>query len=349
MSSHEPTHVSRRTVLKASAAAGAAAVGTTALSGGAVAQDGSLGEWLSGVGNFDGVVDETGQSEVTVEVGANANGGPYGFGPAAVRVDPGTKVVWEWVGGTHNVVATDGSYESAMKGEKGFTFSQTFDSEGVSKYYCNPHKAMGMKGAIVVGDVEVDTGGGSSGGGSGGSGGSDGSSESGGDGSGGDGGSSESVDFGGWFEGVGNFDGVVDETGQSEVTVTVGSNANGGPYGFGPAAIKVDPGTKVTWEWKQGTHNVVADDGSYESELVSETGHTFSKTFDTPTVSKYFCRPHKAMGMKGAVVVGDGGGGSGGESGGLSTEELGVLGFAGVLSVGLLSPLASKAFGRSDE
>ncbi|MFC3476735.1 halocyanin domain-containing protein [Halobacterium litoreum] len=335
MNTDEPTHVSRRTVLKASAAAGAAAVGTTAFAGGAAAQDGSLGEWLSNVGNFDGVVDETGKDEVTVTVGSEANGGPYGFGPAAIRVDPGTKVVWEWKSGTHNVVADDGSYESAMKGEQGFTFSQTFDSEGVSKYYCNPHKAMGMKGAVVVGDVEVDTGasGGSGGGGS----------------DGGDAESTESVDFGGWFDNVGNFDGVVDETGKSEVTVTVGSEGNGGPYGFGPAAVRVDPGTTVVWEWKSGTHNVVANDGAYESEMVGEQGHTFSQTFDSEGVSKYYCQPHEAMGMKGAVVVGDGGGGSGGDAGGLSMEEFGVLGFAGVLIAGLLSPFAAKAFGKSEE
>jgi len=32
----------------------------------------------------------------------------------------------------------------------GHIFSQTFDDTGTTKYYCMPHKTMGMKGAIVV-------------------------------------------------------------------------------------------------------------------------------------------------------------------------------------------------------
>ncbi|MFB6073205.1 MAG: halocyanin domain-containing protein [Halobacterium sp.] len=341
MTENTPTHVSRRTVLKASAAAGAAAVGGAAATGSAAAQGAGLEEWFSKTSNYDGVVDRTGKSEVTIEVGAQANNGPYGFGPAAIRVDPGTTVTWKWVKGTHNVQAKDGSYKSKLTGESGFTFSHTFESEGVSKYFCMPHKAMGMKGAVVVGDVDV---GGSS------------SSSSG--GSGGSGGSSHSVDFGGWFENTSNFDGVVDETGKSEVTVEVGAQANNGSYGFAPAAIRVDPGTTVTWKWVKGTHNVQAKDGSYKSKLTGESGFTFSHTFESEGVSKYFCMPHKAMGMKGAVVVGSAGGSSGssapaaatgGDSGnGLSTEELGVLGFAGVLTAGLLSPFVAKAFGNSD-
>jgi halocyanin-like protein len=112
-------------------------------------------------------------------------------------------------------------------------------------------------------------------------------------------------DFGGWFEGVSNFDGVVDETGSSEVTVTVGSSANGGNFGFDPAAVRVDAGTTVVWEWngKGGSHNVAAEDGSFESELVDEEGHTFSHTFEEAGTVKYACTPHETVGMKGAVVV----------------------------------------------
>jgi halocyanin-like protein len=118
-------------------------------------------------------------------------------------------------------------------------------------------------------------------------------------------GGSSDADFGGWFEGVSNFDGVVDETGSSEVTVTVGSSANGGNFGFDPAAVRVDAGTTVVWEWngKGGSHNVAAEDGSFESELVAEEGHTFSHTFEEAGTVKYTCTPHETVGMKGAVVV----------------------------------------------
>lgn len=123
-----------------------------------------------------------------------------------------------------------------------------------------------------------------------------------------DGGSDDSggsSDFGGWFDNVGNFDGVVDKTGQSEVTVSVGAEGNGGGYAFDPAAITVDTGTTVVWEWTGdgGSHNVAAEDGSFESDMVDSEGHTFSHTFDSAGTFKYKCTPHEAMGMKGAVVV----------------------------------------------
>jgi halocyanin-like protein len=115
------------------------------------------------------VADATGQDEVTITVGAQGNGGNFGFDPAAVQVDPGTTVVWEWngEGGQHNVVAEEGGeFESELVAEAGFTFEQTLDSEGVVKYFCQPHRALGMKGVVVVG--EMPGGGGESGGGGGG-------------------------------------------------------------------------------------------------------------------------------------------------------------------------------------
>jgi halocyanin-like protein len=147
------TQCDRRTVLKAGfAAAFAVAVGAkpAVAAGNAEA---SLEDWLGNVSNFDGIVDERGKSTVTVTVGAEGNNGAYAFGPSVVQVDPGTTVVWEWnvKGGSHNVVAKDGSYESELQGSDGDRFDRTFDVEGISKYYCGPHRAMGMKGAVVVG------------------------------------------------------------------------------------------------------------------------------------------------------------------------------------------------------
>lgn len=118
-------------------------------------------------------------------------------------------------------------------------------------------------------------------------------------------GGSNSSEFGGWFDNVSNFDGVVDKTGESEVTVKVGAEGNSGGFAFDPAAIAVDAGTTVVWEWtgNGGMHNVVDDDGSFESEMTDEAGRTFSHTFDTAGTFKYKCAPHESMGMKGAVVV----------------------------------------------
>lgn len=195
----------RRGLLRTAGGA-TAAVALASATGPAAAQT-DFGGWLSDVGNYDGtVVDATGQDEVTVEVGVQANGGAFGFGPAAVQVDPGTTVVWEWTGKgvPHNVVDEAGNFESELISEAGATYEQTFDAAGVVKYYCTPHRGLGMKGVVVVGDVPDAGGSGAEGGGSGGGGGEGsgdgggeggegGGGESGGGGEGGDSGSSNSA------------------------------------------------------------------------------------------------------------------------------------------------------------
>ena len=143
----------RRDLLRA-AGGGAAATAAVAAGSGVASAQPSFGGWMSDVGNYSEVADRTGQDEVTIAVGAEGNGGAFGFDPAAVQVDPGTTIVWEWTGegGQHNVVAQDGaSFESDLVTEAGFTFSQTPESEGVITYYCQPHQQLGMKGVVVVG------------------------------------------------------------------------------------------------------------------------------------------------------------------------------------------------------
>jgi halocyanin-like protein len=130
----------------------------------------------------------------------------------------------------------------------------------------------------------------------------DGSDDGGSDGSG-DGGSTPSFD--GYLSETSNYDGVADRTGSEEVTVTVGTEVHGGNCGVGPAAIRVSTGTMVVCEWngKGSLHNVVAEDGSFQSEQVQEAGHTFSQTFEEAGTVKYYCTPHESLGMKGVVVV----------------------------------------------
>ncbi len=109
--------------------------------------------YLEDADNFDGTLeDATGQSEVSVRVGSEANGGNFGFSPPAVRVDAGTTVVWEWTGkgGSHNVVEEQGAFESELVDEQGHTFEQAVDESGVTLYNCTPHLGVGMLGAIVV-------------------------------------------------------------------------------------------------------------------------------------------------------------------------------------------------------
>jgi halocyanin-like protein len=178
-------------------------------------------------------------------------------------------------------------------------------------------------------------------------------------------------DYGGWLSDVGNYDGnVVDATGQDTVTIDVGVQANNGPNGFGPPAVQVNPGTTIVWEWVEGSHNVVDEGGAFETEITAESGFTFEHVPESTGVIKYYCAPHRAMGMKGVVDVvegsGSGGGsrgsGSGGGSGGESsaptgpdpTERMGSSGdgpvggiVVGGLALAFVSPALFAAFVRN--
>jgi halocyanin-like protein len=117
------------------------------------AQSDGFDGWFDDVSNVDGVVDRRGNDGVVVEVGVDANGGAFGFGPVAVRVSPGTTVRWEWTGegGGHNVVADGGTFNSGEPDSSAdTTFEHTFEETGTYLYVCTPHEAIGMKGAVVV-------------------------------------------------------------------------------------------------------------------------------------------------------------------------------------------------------
>lgn len=112
----------------------------------------SFDGWLADTSNYDGVEDVTGQEGATVMVGAEGNGGNLAFEPAAVRIDAGTTVTWEWTGqgGSHNVKHQDGNFESEYHDQEGATFEHTFEEAGTYKYLCVPHQSQGMKGVVVV-------------------------------------------------------------------------------------------------------------------------------------------------------------------------------------------------------
>ena len=303
--------IDRRTALRLAAGATAAGAATGFARPASAQSDGDdLEAWFEDVDNYDGVVDETGSEAVEIEVGAEGNDGAFAFGPAAVQVDPGTTVTWTWTGegGSHNVVAEDGSYESELHDAAGETFEHTFEEDGASRYVCTPHESMGMKGAVVVGNVPT------------------GNVEK----------PSVDPDYGDWFEDVGNYEGTVDATGQEEVHVTVGAEGNGGAFAFDPPAVRVDPGTTVIWTWtgEGGTHDVVDKEVGYKSDPQSEEGATYALTFDGDGMSKYVCTPHEAAGMKGAVVVG------GQASSELPSVTPGIAALGGSFLMALLAPLA---------
>ena len=81
---------------------------------------------------------------------------------------------------------------------------------------------------------------------------------------------------------------------------------------FQPADLEIAVGDTVTWT-HQGlmAHNVVADDGSFSSGAPALPPWTFSRTFDAPGDSPYFCEVHGnrgGIGMTGIVRVASNGG-----------------------------------------
>ncbi|MDL5363128.1 halocyanin domain-containing protein [Halalkalicoccus sp. NIPERK01] len=302
--------LSRRRFLATTAGVTAGtALGVSQLARSAVASSESdLSTWFANTDNATEIVDWRGQSRVEVTVGATGNGGALAFEPAAIRVDPGTTVVWTWSGqgGVHNVVAKDGSFESEYYAEAAESFEFAPDAEGVIRYACAPHESTGMKGVLVVGDVEASL------------------STAAGAKSPGE--STPVETFDGWLAGTDNYDGVVDLRGESEVTVKVGADGNGGAFAFEPAAIHIDPDTTVVWEWVGDKEYDVTDtDLGYHSDLISGPGHRFAMEFDGDGLSTYECTTYGEQGMRGVVLVGEG------PVSVLSTLGLAIIGGGGAL------------------
>jgi len=304
-----------------------------------------LSEWFENVDDADEVVDRTGQSSVEIKVGASGNGGAFAFAPAAVRVDPGTTVVWTWTGegGSHNVVASEGAFESELTDEAGTTFEYTPSEPGVARYLCTPHESVGMKGALIVGDEAVtlmgETGGGDGSGATPTTQSGSGDAATSGDGEGTDEAVGVADDgrqpFGGWLSATEGGGEIADRTGQEVVTISVGASGNGGRYAFDPPAVRVSEGTTVVWEWlNDGTeYRIREQDGAFESEAAAQVGHRYGVTFTGERVWKYESAPQTDRGMRGVIVVGN--------PDRAGTADWGASGFLG--GIGLLAALYAGA------
>lgn len=113
--------------------------------------DGEVDDYLSEDANgYDGeITDMTGESSITIDNGVNSP--DFAFDPAAVRVDSGTEVTWEWVSDGHTVTSESGpaDFDTSIENE-GFTHTETFDESGTVLYKCTPHEGIGQLGAVVV-------------------------------------------------------------------------------------------------------------------------------------------------------------------------------------------------------
>lgn len=122
-----------------------------------------------------------------------------------------------------------------------------------------------------------------------------------------------------WLSSTDNYDGVVDQTDVNRTTIQVGAPGNDGDNAFEPAAVRISPGMTVRWEWTgDGTHNVVEQDETFKSgSPTDDSDEVYEFDFEEAGTYLYYCERHEGRGMKGAVVVGEGGdagGGGGNES-----------------------------------
>lgn len=127
-----------------------------------------IDEWLTeeeiggSADNYDGTfADERGADTVTIDVGAEGNGGAFAYAPPAVVVSAGTTTEWSWTGegNPHNVEALpeeqlgESDYEFSSgeaEGGSGVNYTRTLDEQGIVLYHCEPHFSLGMKGGIAV-------------------------------------------------------------------------------------------------------------------------------------------------------------------------------------------------------
>jgi halocyanin-like protein len=250
-----------------------------------------------GANNYGGeMAERTGQEVVEVAVGAGDAG--LAFDPPAVHVDPGTELRWVWTGagGAHNVFAEtlEGAFDSGEPVDRsGSDYAVVFEADGNYIYSCAPHQAAGMVGAVVVGE--------------GGKADPDAAREK--DDQQGYDGPAARADQYLRENGTQAYDGeFADFTGTESVSIAVGAAGDGGSA-FDPPAIRVGPGTEIVWEWtgSGGAHNVVSADQSesdFDSgEVTDEAGTVYTRVFERSGAHLYYCAPHQALGMCGAIVV----------------------------------------------
>lgn len=76
-------------------------------------------------------------------------------------------------------------------------------------------------------------------------------------------------------------------------------------FAFTAPTITIDRGKSVQWRTSTGTFHTVTPDGhlAFSERQMNASGQTYEVRFDTPGRYRYYCDPHRALGMTGEVVV----------------------------------------------
>jgi plastocyanin len=76
-------------------------------------------------------------------------------------------------------------------------------------------------------------------------------------------------------------------------------------FAFNAPTLTIDRGTTVRWRNSTGTFHTVTPDGNtvFEAWQTNSSGQTFEVRFDQPGTYRYFCEPHRSLGMMGVIEV----------------------------------------------
>jgi plastocyanin len=76
-------------------------------------------------------------------------------------------------------------------------------------------------------------------------------------------------------------------------------------FAFAAPTITIDRGESVRWRNTTRNFHTVTPDGheAFAARQTGTPGQTFETRFETPGRYRYFCEPHRSLGMTGEIVV----------------------------------------------
>jgi plastocyanin len=76
-------------------------------------------------------------------------------------------------------------------------------------------------------------------------------------------------------------------------------------FAFSAPTITIDRGQSIRWRNTTRNFHTVTPDGhqAFPERQTSTPGQTFATRFETPGRYRYFCEPHRSLGMTGEIIV----------------------------------------------
>lgn len=95
------------------------------------------------------------------------------------------------------------------------------------------------------------------------------------------------------------------EPATSPADTTDGAEVVISDFAFSAPTLTIARGETVRWRNTTSNFHTVTPDGhsAFAARQTTTRGQTFETRFDTPGRYRYFCEPHRALGMTGEIVV----------------------------------------------